>query len=167
MIRVGGRWPCAASSAMQPHPVYTLGLDDLAAGKGLETACLEAWRYLLVANHQVRHAAEVLPGPQGGCRFGMLTNGFVSGAEQAFALAEGLPEVRNGAYEIRALRVPALYVMALWLKDLHGQQDRFIVLPPVFPPPQALTPYSASELLAILHRKAAHKAPLEKQVAPP
>lgn len=156
-----------APSAMKPHPVYELGLDDLAAGKGLEAARPVAWRYLLVANNQMRQAAEIIPGPGGSSQFGALTNGFVSGADEAFRMIDQLPELKQRSYEIRGLRVPALYVMALWLKDLQGDQDRFIVLPPTFPPVQALHSYSAPDLLAVLRQMAARKAPLERQVSPP
>src|SRR5262245_21682929 len=97
----------------------------------------------------------------------MLTTGFVTGAEAAFSLAERLPESQQQTYEIRALRVPALSVMALWLKDTQGQQDRFIVLPPAFTPLQPLRPYTSSDLLAVLQRQAAQKAPLEEKVTPP
>jgi hypothetical protein len=120
---------------MRPHPVYELGLDDLAAGKGLGAARRVAWRYLLVANDQLRQAAEIIEDPRGGgSQCGALTTGFVAGAVEAFRIAEQLPEVQRGAYEIRALRIPSLYVMSLWLKDLQGNQDRFIVMPPAFPP---------------------------------
>jgi hypothetical protein len=158
----------ATPSVTRPLPVYELGLDDLANGKGLEATFLVAWRYLLAVNDQIRQAAEIFPDPQtAGTRFGFLTTGFVNGVEEAFRLAEQLPVVANKAYEIRALRVPALYVVALWLKDLQGDEDRFIVIPPAFAPVQILHPYSTDELLAILHPLAAHKAPLERQVTPP
>ena len=166
----GGTAPLAVpptASAMKPHPVYELGLHDLAAGKGLETARLTAWRYLLVSNNQVGQAAEILPGsPTGGSQFGALTTGFTGGAEAAFQLVDQLPIVQQRTYEIRALRVPALYVMALWLKDQQGQEDRFIVMPPAFPPVQPLHPYATADLLALLHKLAAQKAPLEQQVVP-
>src|SRR5262249_43555741 len=101
-------------------------------------------------------AAEILSDPgKGGSQFGSLTTGFAAGAERGFETAEHLPEVQQHTYEIRALRVPALYLMTLWLKDQQGQQDRFIVLPPAFPPLQPLVAYSAFDLLAILHRLAA------------
>ena len=156
------------SSAMRPRPVYELGLNDLAAGKGLEAAREVSWRYLLVSNNQVRQAAEIIPGPAGGgSRFGALTTGYVAGEEEALRLVDQLPEVQQRTYEIRGLRVPALYVMALWLKDLGGDQDRFVVLPPAFPPVQPLRPYSTSDFLSLLHPMAAQKAPLEQGVAPP
>lgn len=156
-------------SAMKPHPVYSLGLSDLAAGSGQERAKLVAWRYLLVENQQVRQAAEVVPEFQGGTgyRFGSLTTGYVAGAAQALALADSDPEVVVGSYEIRALQVPALNVMALWLKDLSGANDQFILLPPVFRPLQANTVYSAHDLLAALRTKATAKLALEQRVAEP
>ena len=156
------------TSAMKPPPVYELGLADLAAGQGIAAARPIAWRYLLVDGNQVRQAAEIIPDPTvGGSRFGALTTGHVAGEEATLKMAEQLPEVQQGAYELRALRVPALYVMALWLKDLNSDKDRFIVMPPTFPPVQALQVYSTSDLLALLHTAAAKKAPLEKQVTPP
>ena len=164
-----GQMAIAANpSAMKPHPIYEIGLDDLAAGKEIASARPVAWRYLLIAGNQVHQAAEIIPDPlSGGSRFGALTTGYVAGEEEALKLADKLPEISQGAYEIRSLRVPALYVMALWLKDLHGDKDRFIVMPPAFPPVQALQPYSTSDLFALLHKAAAKKAPLEKRVAPP
>lgn len=155
------------ASALQPYPLYELGLDDLAAGKGVETVRLVAWRYLLVAQNQARHAAEILPDPQGGgSRFGALTTGFVAGEEEAWRVADQLPDVHQRTYEMRGLQVPALYVMALWLKDLHGDHDRFIVMPPAFAPVQTLVPYSTSDLVSLLQKLAVRKAPLEKTVTP-
>jgi len=156
------------ASAMRPYPVYELGLDDLAAGRGIDAARPVAWRYLLVSNGRARQAAEIVPDRGGGgSQFGALTTGFVAGEEEALRLAEQLPEIKQGTYEIRALRVPALYVMALWLKDVQGDDDRFIVMPPAFPPVQALHAYATRDLLGVLHPMAKQKAPLERRVTPP
>jgi hypothetical protein len=91
----------------------------------------------------------------------------VAGAEEAFRLLDRMPEIRQRTYELRALQVPSLYLVALWLKDLQGSQDRFIVLPPTFAPVQALHPYTTSDLLTLLRQMASHKAPLERAVTPP
>jgi hypothetical protein len=159
----------SAPTAMKPHPVYSLGLDDLAAGKGLDTAKLVAWRYLLTDNNQVRQAAEVLSDASGGAgTFGSISSGHIAGVEQAFTLVEGLADVQTGTYEVRALRVPALYVMALWIHStVSGAMDHFIVLPPTFPPLQTNQDYSASDFLALLQGMAKKKAPLERKVTPP
>jgi hypothetical protein len=167
----GGTSTLAVSSnamTMRPHPVYELGLNDLAAGKGIEAARPVAWRYLLVANNQAQHAAEIIPNPRGGgSQFGALTTGFATGEEEALRVAGNLPEVQQRAYEVRALRAPALYVMAVWLKDLHGDEDRFIVMPPAFSPIQALSPYTTADLISVLQQLAGQKAPQEKSVTPP
>jgi hypothetical protein len=67
-----------------------------------------------------------------------------------------------GDAEVRALRVPALHLMALWLHALDGQRD---VLVPMSPAPLPVEPgrfYPAEELLAILSELAA-----ERRDAPP
>jgi hypothetical protein len=153
--------PAAPTAALRPHPVYELGLEDLAAGKGLEAARLVAWRYLLVADDRITEAAELYPVGRGRPQFGAVTTGFAAGAEHALTLMEQLPEAREGDYEVRALRVPALYVMAFWLKAKQGGEDRLIVLPPAFPPVQALRPYTAKEFLGLLRPLAEEKLRLE------
>jgi hypothetical protein len=158
-----------APMAMKPHPVYSLGLDDLAAGKGLDSAKLVAWRYLLTENNQVRQAAEVLPDASGGAgKFGSLTSGHIAGVEQAFAVVEQIADVQQWTYELRALRVPALYIMALWVHntDPAGAADHFVPLPPAFPPVLANQDYLAPDFLSMLQGMAKKKAPLERKVVP-
>jgi hypothetical protein len=53
------------------------------------------------------------------------------------------------------------------LKDSQGNQDRFIVVPPAFAPVLAPQPRMSADLLSMLQRLAAQKAPLEQQVTPP
>jgi hypothetical protein len=156
----------APASVMRPHPVYELGLNELAAGEGLGAARLVAWRYLLVANDQITEAAELYPAPRGRTQFGAVTTGFAAGAGPALTLLEQLPEAGQGDYEVRALRVPALYLMAFWLKGKQGGEDRLIVLPPAFPPVQALRPYSPKELLGLLRPLAEEKLRLEWDQTP-
>jgi hypothetical protein len=159
----GGKRPAARApaSVLRPHPVYELGLNELAAGEGLGAARLVAWRYLLVADDQITEAAELYPDARGRPQFGAVTTGFAAGAGAALTLIEQVPEIERGDYEVRALRVPALYVMAFWLKDKQGGADRLIVLPPAFPPVQALRPYAPKEFLGLLRPLAEEKLRLE------
>jgi hypothetical protein len=151
----------ASVSFMRPHPVYELGLKQLAAGEGMGAAWLVAWRYLLVVNDQITEAAELYPDARGRPRFGGVTTGFAADAGPALGLVEQLPEAQQREYELRGLRVPALYVMAFWLKDKQGGKDRLIVLPPAFPPVQALKPYAPKEMLGLLRPLAVEKLRLE------
>ena len=164
----GGKGPAAPApdAFMRPHPVYELGLEELAAGKGLGAARLVAWRYLLVADNRITEAAELYPDAHGRSQFGAVTTGFAAGAEHALTLLEQTPETQQRDYEVRALRVPALYVMAFWLKDKQGGEDRLIVLPPAFPPVQALRPYAPKELLGLLRPLAEEKLRLESNQTP-
>ncbi|MBW3598253.1 MAG: hypothetical protein KY475_13400 [Planctomycetes bacterium] len=153
------------AQVMEPHPVYEMGLSDLDAGKGFGAG----WRYLLVENQNIVQAAELSGPPPGGGppKFNALTTGYAGAMEDVFDKAEHLPEVAGHDYEIRALRVPGLYVMALWLKDLKGTDDRFLLVPPTFPPFNKDAVYDPNDLLQLLHTAASKKLAQEQQVKYP
>jgi hypothetical protein len=159
----------SAPNLMEPFPVYELGLDQLAAGKGLDASRLVAWRYLLVdaQRQHVAQAAEITPASGGASQFSAITTGYAAKSEEAFRIAESLPQLDQHEFELRALRVPALYVMAVWLKDQDGDDDLFVVIPPAFPPLQPYQVYERKDLLRLLHQAARTKEPLEKAVVPP
>jgi hypothetical protein len=136
-------------NAALPHKVYTLGSADIARGRNLDYAQLVAWRFLIQYGLITLADLEFLCDAQGGnLRFSSLNTGpFAQGTRDVVARAEALDPVRQGSYELRALRAPSVYVMAVWLKDLSGQND--IVLP-IAPGPTALTggaPRSSNDFL--------------------
>jgi len=140
-----------APQAMKPIPVHLLGLDRLTAGEGPDAAALTSWRYFLVADGQVSQAATVVGDGTSGYRFTALTTGFIAGVEAALSRAA---TVTGGeAYELRLLNVPALNLMALWLKSLGGGEDRFLVLEPAPSFVDAGRTYSAGELLPLLRQR--------------
>ena len=55
---------------------------------------------------------------------------FVQSTERVLGVVEDFPEVVSGSYEPRMLKIPALYVVALWLKDLRADDDLFVPLDP-------------------------------------
>ena len=139
-----------------PHPVYTAGLDDLAAGRLLETARHDGWRYLLLRGEDAVASATVGTldgnGPPG---FSHVTQGpFVEATLEALRRAEALDEVRGGDFELRLLDVPALYLRALWL---HGPRDLLLPLPPAPEPLEAYRPYGEDEVVAALRERAAER----------
>ncbi len=75
---------------------------------------------------------------------------FVKATAAAQKAAAKLPQVREGSVEARVIRIPALYVMALWLKDLDGDDDVVIPMAPAPPFLEANRPYTEREFLKAL-----------------
>jgi hypothetical protein len=145
----------AGLRVMEPFPVYSLGLSALVSN-GLDAAHLIGWRYLIVAGQNVVQAAEIFTPQKGGAlELSSLTTGHAREMEDVLRNAEALPQVAQGDYEIRALRVPALYVTALWLKGLQKNRDLFLMVPPLFPPFNDKVPYDRDDFLKLLKAAAA------------
>ena len=137
----------------EPHPVYIGTLDDLAAGKLLTAAKQTGWRYLLAHGDEVVAEAELTEerraakGKKGAkstktakgakredLAFASLTHGPFTGATvDGLHAAERLPQVEKADYELRLLKVPAVYLVALWL---HGANEDLLV--PLGEPPAGL-----------------------------
>ena len=142
-----------------PHPVYVATLDDLAAGKLLKAAKQTGWRYLLAQNDEIVAEAELTAARRGakGARgakhedlaFAGLTHGpFTSATVDGLHAAERLPQVEKADYELRLLKVPAVYLVALWL---HGANEDILV--PLGQPPAGLKknkPYTEASVIRAL-----------------
>lgn len=135
----------------EPHPVFIATLDDLASGKLLGAAKKTSWRYLLVHGESAVAEAELSAGRVKGKELAFLglTHGPFSGATiDALRAAEELPQVAGADYELRLLKVPAVYLVALWLH--RGGED---ILIPMGDPPGGLKanrPYSEADVIAAL-----------------
>ena len=132
-----------ALSYSEPHPVFRVPLDALASGKLLDAAILASWRYLLVQDERAIAEVELSAGRRGAKGAGTksleflgLTHGpFTEATIEALATAEQLPQVAAADYELRLLKVPAVYLVALWL---HGAKDDILI--PMGDPPGGLKP---------------------------
>lgn len=120
--------PSRLSAAVQ-HQVYLLSAADIAAGRNLDKARLVAWRFLIQYGSKIIGAVELACDAQGSnLKFANLDAGpFAQGTYNVVARAEGLDAVIHGAYELRLLKAPSVYTVAVWLKNLKGGSD--IVLP--------------------------------------
>jgi hypothetical protein len=146
--RLAGAAPSALAVAA-PHDVYALGLEDLASGRGLEAAEWVSRRCLILDGDHPIAAAE-LPDPDGANGFTTTEGRFAEATATAIQGAEDAP----GEYELRLLRISALYLMALWLSNREGGED---VLVPLDPAPTDLQPnerYSEQQLLERLRNTA-------------
>ena len=130
-----------------PHPIYTLTLEDLVREPSLRSARLVGWRYLVEHAGSPVAAAEV--GVDG--TFNQFNEGpFVRATIEAVQLAEQHPAARDSSYLVRLIRVPPLYVMALWLNDERGGDDLIVPMPPTPQYLEANRPYTGDEFASLL-----------------
>jgi hypothetical protein len=124
-------------SHSEPHPVYYVPLDALAEGKLLGAATQTSWRYLLVQDDTAVAEAELSAGgPATGSRkgkrgaakaltfLGVSHGPFTDATLDALSAAERLPKVAAADYELRLLKIPAVYLAALWL---HKDDDDILI----------------------------------------
>lgn len=136
-------------STAAPHPIYQLGREDLAKGRGLDAAVQVGWRYLIYSDD--RCVAAGYADSQDGQHSAVLNRGpFVESTRAAIELAESLPQVKSAVYEPALLAVPALYVLALWLRSPNAAAPAILI--PLSPKPAQLTQrtYAAEELVPLL-----------------
>jgi hypothetical protein len=139
-----------------PHGVYTLALDDIAQRRGLAAAQFSGWRYLVQDGDRTIASAEATAGQDGAPpAFSQLNEGpFSSGTADAIQYAEALPQLRQDTFELRLLRIPALYVVALWLKEDSGTVDLIIPVAPAPPQLRAESVYIPADFFAALEQPA-------------
>ena len=112
-----------------PHQVFIMGLDDISSGAGLDRAQPVGWRYLIEEAGRLIASAETTPAPDGTQEVSQFTEGpFVAATDKAVKAIRKLPKLEAAGYELRLLRIPALYVMALWLNS--PENDLLIPLEP-------------------------------------
>jgi len=149
----------------EPHRVYDLRADLVAAGKGLDSATHTGYRYLAKGGGKHLAAAEVhVDGTGTATLLANINYGpYVQATADAIEKAGALADVAKGSYEARVLRFAAIGVMALWLKPDKGGAD---ILYPLAPAPAGIDaekPYSEAEFMAAIRplaeRRAAKKDP--------
>lgn len=137
----GGHFTTRALSAARkeqlslstPHQVFTIGLDDVTGGGGLDRARPVGWRFLIEEGGRPIASAETTLFPDGTHEVSQTTEGpFVAATDDAVKAVKTLPELATGGFDLRLLRVPALYVWALWL---HAAATDLLV--PLAPSPIA------------------------------
>ncbi|HWM54319.1 MAG TPA: hypothetical protein VNO20_02880 [Solirubrobacterales bacterium] len=114
------------------HDVYNLPLTALAGSSGPEAATSVGVRCLITSGDKPIATVE-LPEPNG--NEGAITSHgpFTQGTVDAIRAAEDSSDVAEGDFELRLLRIPALYLMTLWLKDEDDDRDLFVPLEPAPP----------------------------------
>ena len=143
-----------ASPAAEPAislPFFVLNLSDIVP-RGIAAARQVGWRHLLPAgDFGSPMLAETAIRGSGQHTFAALTESpFASDLEARLAALRQDPTISAGSYEAALLQVPAMYVMAIWLRDTADHNDLFVPVAPAPPPLTAGRQYNASQFLDAL-----------------
>ncbi|HHL0960469.1 TPA: hypothetical protein ACQVH3_005283 [Serratia marcescens] len=131
---------------------YSLSIEDLSHGKGLKSAKVGDWHYLVFAD-SVAIADAQLADVQGQVEFAALNHGtFAAETVDALKLAEQSPQLQGKTVELRVLFISALHVVAIWL---HTDCEDILI--PIEPTPKKIAVtqlYSEAALLVLLKSSA-------------
>lgn len=131
------------------HPVYSIGVRQLADGQGLQAAKPVSWAFFINPVPSSAVTAEVNSGATS--RFAGSVQGPVTeGTLDAIQQASRNPIVVNGSYELRLLRITSLSFAAVWLADKSGTDDIFIPLKGVSRNMDPSQTYTKEQLMAEL-----------------
>jgi hypothetical protein len=137
--------PDAKLAVAAPHDIYNLPLSAVAESAPPDRA-KPVGRRALVTNQGEPIATVELPDPDGESGVVTTHGPFTESTAAAVGSVQSESKVADGEYELRMLRVPGIYLMALWLKDKQGQDDIFVPLAPAPAGLDAGTQYSWNEL---------------------
>jgi len=141
------------------HPVYNIGLRDLLSDRPLTAAPLTAWRFIVNAGTPDSAAAETVQDPEHGIpAFASVNAGpFVAGTIAALKSLATDPAFAKGDWEGRMIRIPALYIMAIWAHEKKSGADLIHPTAPVPPYLDANKTYTWPEFKAALQEPAKQK----------
>jgi hypothetical protein len=143
-----------------PHQVFVLGPDDIEDDGALQRAQPVGWRFLLESGGNVIAGAEVSETPERTFPPSFYRSSSVGATATAINTARALPQLEAAGFDLRLLRIPELYQVALWLHSPHTD-----LLIPLAPSPIGnegkITPPSVffRELIAKVHEYKARRVP--------
>jgi hypothetical protein len=141
------------------HAVYNIGLSDLLTDKPITAAPFTAWRFIVNAGTPDSAAAETLQDPEQGIPIFASVNAgpFVTGTIAALKALATDSAFAKGNWEGRMIRIPALYIMAIWAHEKKTNADLIRVTAPVPPYLDANKTYTWPEFKAALQQPAKQK----------
>ncbi|MCX5215934.1 hypothetical protein OG689_43120 [Kitasatospora sp. NBC_00240] len=135
-----------------PRPVHHLGLLQIVARESIRNSAATGWQYLVltedgaVASSELSIGSDERPPVLEQVNMGP----FVQSTASALRGLDDIPDVQSGRYELRTLKIPALWAFLLWLRQLDGNADLYIALSPAPKFLQAGRIYHEGELLDAL-----------------
>jgi hypothetical protein len=135
-----------------PHRVVVLGLNRIRSGMSLRSAAhKKGWRFFVHNGDKVVATANSSVSSKGKHDFSHITDGrFVAATEEGIRRAERLDSVRKGRFEPVLLQVPAIHVVALWLRNIDNEEDLIMPLAPARKPLRAYRIFSVQDFITVL-----------------
>jgi len=131
-LKARARAAAAASAPLDqlPHKIYTIGLEDLVAGGGRSRLKLIGDRYILEGAEGGASAGEVYFDEGGQTHtFAEVNLGpFTRRTVEAVAFLSKSRKIQADDYEFSVIRIPALYVFAVWLQHKEPEKDLVVIL---------------------------------------
>ena len=139
----------------RPHQVFSIDLHDLVGNDPLDQAKSIAWRYMLMNGTDAVASAELTTETGGSAEYaGFFKSQFDRATIEAVNRMEGkLHEDRD--YEMRLLRIPEIYVIAVWLHS--DVSDEFLPLEGVPPELEQFAIYDRAAMSSALKTLGAAK----------
>lgn len=126
--------PAAHRNLAEARAVYVADIDVLANGSGLGRARLAGWENTVFEPDGGAYTLHVNAETPDTISFRTRNN---SAREHLTTIHDATRILSSTSYEVRSLRIPSIYVSALWLKAASDQDD---VIIPVGLLPNSLTP---------------------------
>ncbi len=139
-----------------PHPVYVVGLREMASADGLRRAEQTAWRYLARSGSDRNYAIEVQHDEDGNHhQLSEVDKGpYIDGLYKVLRDQKLARKLSAGSFRPAVLRINAMRIFALWLQAHDHAQDLLIPIPPVPPVLSPWQTYSAREFQDLLRDEA-------------
>lgn len=115
-----------------PHPVFNVGVDNIGQSDAIALTRMTGWRFIVLSRGKVVATMELSASRRSDAgRFARLTDGrMAASSARAIGRAEAGTLTGGRSYALGMLRVPALGVAALWLRD-RDRADRQDLFAPV------------------------------------
>jgi hypothetical protein len=105
--------------------MFSLGLNNAVAGHGLAGERSVGWRYMM------QHASGIptleINAGSGGVHFGGITHGRLTESVHSAVLNAANDLELNGQFEPALLKVPALDLRVLWLRNISTSEDDNVI----------------------------------------
>jgi hypothetical protein len=148
-----GRAPKGLPKDGYPQRIYTLSLQDIVKGRGVERAKPMLWEFLVGGGSgpAVLVAIGDPPRKKPPRLTSLAREPVAAEAIQATHQVERLSHVREHRYELRRLRISALSLGAFWLKSLEkGETDLAVPYHAIHEQLKRMRPYPMEEFLSVV-----------------